>query len=157
VGCKWVFRIKQKADGSVDKFKALLVAKGYNQCPGVDYKETFSPVIKPATIRIVLNIAVMNGWPLRQMDVNNAFLHSMLSETVYMMQPSGFKDLFKPDYVCRLRKAILVSNRLLGRGIQPYGLHFCKLGSKILQLTPHCLFIIMPPLSVMCLFMLTIW
>jgi hypothetical protein len=106
VGCKWVFRIKWKADGSIDKFKARLVAKDYNQCPGVDYKETFSPVVKPATIRTVLNIAVMNGWPLRQMDVNNAFLHGMLSETVYMMQPPGFKDLSKPDYVYKLRKAI---------------------------------------------------
>ena len=106
MGCKWVFRIKQKADGSVDKFKALLVAKGYNQCPGVDYKKIFSPVAKPATIRTVLNIAVMNGWPLRQMDVNNAFLHETLFEIVYMMQPSGFKDLSRPVYVCRLRKAI---------------------------------------------------
>jgi hypothetical protein len=84
VGCKWVFRIKRKADGLVDKFKALLVAKGYNQRPGVDYKETFSLVVKPATVRTVLNIAVMNGWSLRQMDVNNAFLHGMLSETVYI-------------------------------------------------------------------------
>jgi hypothetical protein len=106
VGCKWVFRIKRKADGSVDKFKARFVAKGYNQCPGVDYKKTFSPVVKPATIRTMLNIAVMNGWPLRQMDVNNAFLRGTLSETVYMMQLPGFKDLSRPDYVCILRKTI---------------------------------------------------
>ncbi|RVW26826.1 Retrovirus-related Pol polyprotein from transposon RE2 [Vitis vinifera] len=106
VGCKWVFRVKRKADGSVDKFKARLVAKGYNQQPSVDYNETFSPVVKPATIRTLLSIAIMNGWPLKQMDVNNAFLHGNLTETVYMMQPPGFKDLSLPDYVCRLRKAI---------------------------------------------------
>jgi histone deacetylase 1/2 len=106
VGCKWVFRVKRKYDGTVDRFKARLVAKGYYQRPGVDYTETFSPVVKPATIRIILSIAMMNGWGLRQLDINNAFLHGALSETVYMLQPPGFKDLSKPGHVCRLRKAI---------------------------------------------------
>ena len=106
VGCKWVFHVKRKADRSVDQFKARLVAKGYNQRPGVDYKDTFSPVVKPATIRAILSIAVMNGWSLRQMDVNNAFLNGELIETVFMEQPPGFKDLSKPNHVCRLKKAI---------------------------------------------------
>ena len=61
VGCKWVFQVKRKIDGSMERFKACLVAKGYHQCPGVDCKETFSPVIKPTTIRVVLSIAIMNG------------------------------------------------------------------------------------------------
>ena len=106
VGCKWVFHVKRKLDGSVDCFKARLVAKGFNQQEGLDYKQTFSPVVKPATIRTVLTVAVMQGWSLRQLDVNNAFLHGDLTETVYMTQPPGFKDVNKPNHVCRLRKAI---------------------------------------------------
>ena len=106
IGCKWVFWVKRKADGSIDRFKARLVAKSFNQRPDLDYKETFSPVVKPATIRTVLTIAVTQGWLLRQLDVNNAFLHGTLTEAVYMVPPPGFKDDTKPTHVCRLNKAI---------------------------------------------------
>ncbi|KAD6795364.1 hypothetical protein E3N88_06260 [Mikania micrantha] len=77
VGCKWVFRTKFKPDGSVDRFKARLVAKGFHQRPGLDYVETFSPVIKPATLRIILTLATSQSWPLRQLDINNAFLQGV--------------------------------------------------------------------------------
>ncbi|KAA8528866.1 hypothetical protein F0562_036221 [Nyssa sinensis] len=106
VGCKWVFRVKRKPDGSVDRFKAHLVAKGYNQRPRLDYKETFNPAVKPATIRAVISIAVMKGWQIRQLDVNIAFLNRELTETIFMVQPPGFKDPFQPHHVCQLRKAI---------------------------------------------------
>jgi hypothetical protein len=106
VGWKWIFQVKRNADGSIDRFKARLVVKGFHQCPGVDYKETFSPVVKPAIIRAVLSVAVMSGWELRQMDVNNPFLNGALTETVFMVQSPGFRDLSKPNHVCRLNKAI---------------------------------------------------
>ena len=106
VGCKWVFRIKQALDGSISRNKARLVAKGFHQRPGLNYTDTFSPVIKTTTIRIVLSIAISRGWSLRQLDVNNAFLQGHRSETVYMAQPPGFADPASPSHVCHLRKAI---------------------------------------------------
>jgi len=90
VGCKWVFRTKRKVDGSIDRYKACLVAKGFHQQSGIDYTETYSPVIKPITIRTVLSLVVSFRWPIKQIDVSNAFLHGSLSEKVYMAQPPGF-------------------------------------------------------------------
>lgn len=74
VGCRWVFTIKYNSDGTIDRYKARIVAKGYHQQQGIDYEDTFSPVIKLTTIRIVLGLAVNNDWPVRQIDVNTAFL-----------------------------------------------------------------------------------
>jgi hypothetical protein len=73
IDCKWVYRIKKKSDGTVDRYKARLVAKGFKQRYGIDYEDTFSPVVKAATIRLVLSIDVTRGWSLRQLDVQNAF------------------------------------------------------------------------------------
>ena len=84
VGNKWIFRVKQNSDGTINRYKARLVAKGFLQTKGVDYQETFSLVVKAATIRIILNMAVMNNWKLRQVDINNAFLNGELTKTIYM-------------------------------------------------------------------------
>lgn len=106
VGCHWIFTIKYHPNGEIDRYKARLVAKGYHQQPGVDYTDTFSPVIKPTTIRIVLGLAVNNSWPIRQIDVNTAFLQGHLKEEVFISQPPGFVDRDNPTKVCRLRKAL---------------------------------------------------
>ncbi|KAI3510913.1 hypothetical protein L1887_18051 [Cichorium endivia] len=106
VGCKWVFRTKYRADDTIDRHKARLVAQGFSQILGVDYSHTFSPVVKAATVRIVLSLAVINGWSLHQLDVNNAFLHGVLREPIYMEQPPGFHDSRFPNHVCRLHKAL---------------------------------------------------
>lgn len=105
IGCKWVFRVKENADGSVNKYKARLVAKGFHQVLGFDFNETFSPVIKPVTIRIILTLALTYRWPIQQLDINNAFLNGILEEEVYMMQPPGFSSS-NPSLVCRLHKAL---------------------------------------------------
>lgn len=106
VGCKWVYRTKYKPDGSIDRLKARLVAKGFHQRPGIDFAETFSPVVKPATLRLILSLAVSQGWSLRQLDINNAFLQGTLTEDVYMAQPPGFINPSFPSHVCKLNKAI---------------------------------------------------
>uniref|UniRef100_A0A8R7NWC1 Reverse transcriptase Ty1/copia-type domain-containing protein n=1 Tax=Triticum urartu TaxID=4572 RepID=A0A8R7NWC1_TRIUA len=106
VSCKWIFKTKHRPDGSVDKHKARLVARGFTQQHGIDYGDTFSPVVKPSTVRLVLSLAVSRGWSLRQIDVSNAFLHGFLAEDVYMQQPPGFEDATYPSHVCKLQWSI---------------------------------------------------
>ena len=127
VGCRCVCIVKRKVDGSIERLKARLVAKGFHQQADVDFGETYSPVVKPTTIRTVISIAFSAGWSIKQIDIQNAFLHGFLSEDVYMVQPPGFLHPSFPNHVCKLQKAI-------------YGLKqaprawFSRLSNKLLQI-----------------------
>ena len=102
VECKQVFTAKYKTDGSIERYKARLVVKGYPQTQGIDYQETFSLVAKLNTIRVLLSLAENLDWPLQQMDVKNAFLNSDLEEVVYMDLQSGFIKESRAGKFCRL-------------------------------------------------------
>ncbi|KAG7572488.1 Integrase catalytic core [Arabidopsis suecica] len=106
VSSKWVFTIKYKSDGEIERYKARLVARGFTQTYGDDYRETFAPVAKQHTVKVVLSLAVNLDWELWQMDVKNAFLQGELEEEVYMSPPPGLEDIVAPGKVLRLRKAI---------------------------------------------------
>ncbi|XP_074310396.1 uncharacterized protein LOC141646388 [Silene latifolia] len=104
--CIWLFKHKFKSNGDLERYKARLVVNGRSQQVGIDCDETFSTVVKPATIRTVLSIAISKQWHIHQLDVKNAFLHGHLAETVYMHQPPGFRDPKHPDHVCLLQKSL---------------------------------------------------
>ncbi|CAM8955051.1 unnamed protein product [Rhodiola kirilowii] len=107
VGSKWFFRIKSRSDGTIERYKAHLVARGFTQEEGLDFNETFAPVVKMPTVRLVLALAASKDCPLIQLDIDNAFLHETLDEEVYMTIPPGiFKKEKQMGKICKLNKSL---------------------------------------------------
>ncbi|GKA48947.1 ribonuclease H-like domain-containing protein [Tanacetum coccineum] len=104
IGSQRIFKMKYKSSGKIDRYKASLVAQGFGQKEGIDYKETFSLVFKMVTVRCLLNVIVSNSWPVFQLDVNNAFLYGDLVETVYMKPREGYFP--SGNKVCKLKKSL---------------------------------------------------
>ena len=105
IGCKWVYSIKLRSNGTLDRYKARLVALGNRQEYWVDYEETFAPVAKMTTVRLVLSVVASQGWSLHQMDVKNVFLHGDLKEEIYMTIPPGLSSSSSSD-VCKLKQSL---------------------------------------------------
>lgn len=101
---RWTYKTKRNPDDTINKYKATLVAKDYTQQYGFDFTETFSPLIKPSIVRLVLTIGLYKGWNISQLDINNAFLNGILEEEIYIKQPPGYEQ--NTNLVCKLNKAI---------------------------------------------------
>ena len=110
IGCRWIYKVKYNPDGTVSRYKARLVAQGFTQQAGIDYLETFSPVAKLTTVRVLLSIAAAKNWHLMQLDINNAFLNGDLFEEVFMQLPLGYNspkvNSKGEPLACRLNKSI---------------------------------------------------
>ncbi|KAK0584122.1 hypothetical protein LWI29_007953 [Acer saccharum] len=107
IGTKWIFRNKSDEDGNIVRNKARLVAQGYSQIEGIDFEETFAPVARLESIRLLLSISCVHKFKLHQMDVKSAFLNGFLQEEVFVEQPKGFVDAHHPNHVYRLKKALM--------------------------------------------------
>jgi Reverse transcriptase (RNA-dependent DNA polymerase) len=105
VGCKWVYKVKLNPDGSIERFRARLVAQGYTQQHGLDFFETYSPVMRGTTLRWLIAQAAMKNWSTRHIDISSAYLYGKLSEVIYMEQPPGFST-GNQNEVLRLNKGL---------------------------------------------------
>ena len=103
---RWIYNVKQVANGSVEKYKAIFVARGFSRVEGIDYEETFALVARYSSIRSILALSTQMGWQIHQMDVNTAFLNGVIEEEVYIEQPKCFLTFDSESHVCRLKRAL---------------------------------------------------
>jgi hypothetical protein len=117
VSSRWLYKIKHVADGSIEKFKVRFVVRGFSQKEGVDYEETFSPVTRYASIRVVISISLVMRWRIHQMDVKTTFLNGIIEEEVYIEKPQGFEVHGRESHVCRIKKSLYRLKQHPGHGI----------------------------------------
>jgi histone deacetylase 1/2 len=127
---KWVFRHKFRSDDTLERYKARWVVRGFHQRSGIDFDETFSPVVKPAMIRTVLTLVASKNWPAHQLDVSNVFLHGNIMERVVCQQPTGFKDSLQPASVCVLSCSIYGLHQALRAWFTRFAEYTISLGFK---------------------------
>ena len=106
MGCKWIFKKTYHPDGSIDKYKARLVVKGFTQKPNIDYFDTFAFVTMISSIRVLLTLATIHKLVIHKMDIKTAFLNDELEEEIYMTQPEGCVVLGRENKVCKLLKSL---------------------------------------------------
>ena len=135
VSGKWIYKHKFHSDGSLARHKARWVVRGFSQQPGLDFEETFSPVVKTSTIHVVLSLATSRCWPIHQLDVKNTFLHGTLDEIVYCQQLSGFVDSSHPEHVCRLHRSLYGLKQAPRTWYQRFATHIRTMGSSLRSVT----------------------
>jgi hypothetical protein len=106
VGSRWIYKVNQAVDGSVEKYKARFVAQGFSQIKGIDYGETFAPITRYSSVRSILALSAQMGWRIHQMDVKIVFLNGIIEEEVYIEQPEGFETFDRESHVCRLEREL---------------------------------------------------
>jgi Reverse transcriptase (RNA-dependent DNA polymerase)/gag-polypeptide of LTR copia-type/Integrase core domain/GAG-pre-integrase domain/Zinc knuckle len=139
IGSRWIFKIKRHADGTIERYKARFCAKGYTQKFGIDYNETFAPVVKHSSIRALLAIAANKDWEIYQFDINTAFLYGIIDTDIYMEQPDGYVDKKMSDHVCKLKKSLYGTKQAARQWNQRIHQHMIKF--KFTQAeADHCVY-----------------
>ena len=153
VGCRWVYKITRKADGTLERYKARLIAEAYTQQHGIGFLDTFSPIVKLTTIKLLLVVAVVHGWFMIQLDINNAFLHGGLSEEVYMDLPLGYhheRESLPSNPVFRLHKSLYGLKQASRQWYAKFSQFLLSTGFKQ-SATDHSMFIKRDDTSFLCL------